>query len=248
MDNTLINLLEETGFTNKEAQVYLALLELGQGSVSQIAEKTELKRSIIYVLIEGLIKRGFVSENKQTKVSRFTAADPTKILGYLHTVTTNFKEMLPILRSVYNKADKKPIINYFEGKKAVLSIFREINYSDSPRFFTSNELLTKIMPEEVDSWAKGVQVGSFIKNAKHIISDTPTDHKFASEINGLNGNEVHLLPDGKKVEVDLSLYNNKIALTSLTEKLYIIVIESKELYQALSLMFDLAWNQTKPLK
>jgi len=248
MDYTLINLLEETGFTKKEAQVYLALLELGQGSVSQIAAKTELKRSIIYVLIEGLSKRGFVSENKQTKVSRFTAADPTKILGYLHTVTTNFKEMLPMLRGVYNRAEKKPIVNYFEGKKAVLSIFREINYSDSPRFFTSNELLTKIMPEEVDSWINGIRAGSFIKNAKHIISDTPADYQYAKSINGFNGNQVHALGDGQKVEIDLSLYNNKIALTSLTEKMYIVVIESKELYQALSLMFDLAWNQTKPLQ
>jgi len=248
MDRLLLQVLEETGFTNKEARIYLALLELGQASIRQIAEKTELKRSIIYVLIEGLQKRGFVSENNQTKVCRFTAADPIKILGYLQTVTTNFKEMLPMFKGIYNKSEKKPIISYFEGKKAVLSIFREINYSENPRFFTSNELLMKIMPDEVTSWINGIHVGSFIKNAKHIVSDTPDDRYYGSQINGHNGNQVHILPDGKKVAIDLSLYNNKIALTSLTEKLYIIVVESEELHAALSLMFDLAWDQTKSLK
>ncbi|KKQ22634.1 MAG: hypothetical protein US37_C0002G0259 [Candidatus Moranbacteria bacterium GW2011_GWF2_37_11] len=44
MDLDLIKLLEESGFTGKEARVYLALLELGQGNVTEIAKISDLKR------------------------------------------------------------------------------------------------------------------------------------------------------------------------------------------------------------
>lgn len=104
------------------------------------------------------------------------------------------------------------------------------------------------MPEEVDSLINGIREGSFIKNAKHIVSDTPADYQYAKSINGFNGNETHFLNNGQRVEIDLSPYNNKIAPTSLAEKLYTIVIESEEPYQELSLMFDLARNKTKPLQ
>jgi len=42
MDLDLIKLLEESGFTGKEARVYLALLELGQGNVTEIAKISDL--------------------------------------------------------------------------------------------------------------------------------------------------------------------------------------------------------------
>jgi HTH-type transcriptional regulator, sugar sensing transcriptional regulator len=248
MDDRLLNILEDSGFTSKEAKVYFALLELGQATVTDIADRTELKRSIIYVLLEGLVKRGFAAENKQTKISSFSAADPIKILGHLQTVTTNFKEMLPLFKSVFNKSDSKPVINFFEGKKAVLSVYREINYSENTKFFTSTERIANHLPGEVASWIRGVQAGAFIKNAKHIVPNTKIDYKYAKAVHGYNGNEAKVLKDVNDIEIDLSIYNNKIALTSLSDKLFIVVIESKALYNSLSLMFDLAWKQAKPLK
>jgi len=87
MDQDLITLLEQTGFTQKEAGVYLALLELGKGTVTQISKITKLKRSIIYVLLEGLIKRGCANKIPGLKINEYHAIDPSFILSQLKTTT-----------------------------------------------------------------------------------------------------------------------------------------------------------------
>ncbi len=113
MDTDLLKLLEQTGFTEKEARVYLALLELGKGDVSDIAKIAELKRSIIYVLLEELIKRGYISELPNQKINTYHAIDPSFILNELKITTKNFSEMLPIFRTLRNKGRKRPKITYY---------------------------------------------------------------------------------------------------------------------------------------
>ena len=123
MDQDLIKLLENSGFTQKEAQVYLALLELSEGTVSQIAKTTKLKRPIIYVVLEGLIKRGFANELPERKVNVYQPINPTVILGQLKMSAKNFAQMLPILQTLGNDRKKKPKIRFYDNKEDILKIW-----------------------------------------------------------------------------------------------------------------------------
>jgi sugar-specific transcriptional regulator TrmB len=51
--------LEKLGFSSKEADVYISLLELGSAIVSDVAKKAGINRSTAYVLLESLAKKGF---------------------------------------------------------------------------------------------------------------------------------------------------------------------------------------------
>src|SRR3989338_1410456 len=59
--HVLINL----GFEDKEDHLYLALLELGKGTVLQIARKTKVNRASIYYIMEKMKKRGWVTHLKK---------------------------------------------------------------------------------------------------------------------------------------------------------------------------------------
>src|SRR3989344_1182878 len=48
------------GLTEKESEVYLALIELGSSSAGQIIQKTGLHRAVVYDLLERLIEKGLV--------------------------------------------------------------------------------------------------------------------------------------------------------------------------------------------
>ena len=54
--------LEKTGFSDKEALVYLTLLELGGASPSKIAEYAELNRTTVYKILLNLSVRGLINE------------------------------------------------------------------------------------------------------------------------------------------------------------------------------------------
>jgi HTH-type transcriptional regulator, sugar sensing transcriptional regulator len=243
MNDQLTKLLQNTGFTEKEAITYIALSELGSGTVSQIAERAKLKRSIVYIVLEGLIKRGYISLIPDTKISRYVAADPTKIFQDLKSVTANFKDALPSFLAIFNNSIWKPKINYFEGNEGIITVFRETERAKEAYYISNVAAFTQHMPAEVERWI------DYFKNkiapstrCKQILSDTPQDREFAQKAQRKNV-QFKFLPKGQIMDMDISLFDNKVALTSLKDHLFIVVIESKALYNSMKTIFDLLWQQ-----
>ena len=50
--------LRNFGLNDKEARVYVALLELGQTTAYAIAERSGLKRPTVYVILDDLRQKG----------------------------------------------------------------------------------------------------------------------------------------------------------------------------------------------
>ncbi len=75
--------LTTLGFSEKEAKVYLACLEMGSCSVAAVAEKTGVKRSTVYVMLESLTARGLVQPATNGKKSDVCAIAPTRVLEML---------------------------------------------------------------------------------------------------------------------------------------------------------------------
>jgi len=238
MDNIILKTLNIAGFSEKEAKVYLALLELGRGDVTDIANKAELKRSIIYVILNQLIKKGYVSKITNKKTQHFTAVDPLKILHHLQNSTSEFKDILPIIKAVYNKSENKPSIHYFEGKEGVVSVFREINKYPQAHFLTSIKRLNNFIPEEVEKWKKGFKSGNLTCKSFYLLPQTGEDEKFAEFVKK-NKQEAKFLPKGVQLNMDFSLYGNKVAITSIEENMFIVVIESENLYQSMRQIFEI---------
>lgn len=244
MDQDLLKLLENTGFTEKEARVYLALLELGKGDVSDIAKASDLKRSIIYVLLEGLMKRGYVSELPNQKINTYQAIDPSVILGQLKSVTKNFSEMLPIFRTLHNKGGKRPKITYHETKEGIWRTYQEMNQSKEAFFISSYDKIDKIFPGAIKEWLGLYKKKIISLKARHLVANNPFDLETMQKFMEAD-QEVRYLPEVKEFSMDLTLYENKLAITSLEDEPFIVVIESQELVNSIRPIFEIAWKSGK---
>ncbi|MEK7144554.1 MAG: hypothetical protein AAB794_01690 [Patescibacteria group bacterium] len=49
-------------------------------------------------------------------------------------------------------------------------------------------------------------------------------------------------------QMDFSIYENKLAITSLGEKPFVVVIESADIVAALRPIFDVVWGNAKEIK
>lgn len=244
MDKELEKLLEEAGLTEKEAKVYLALLELNQGNVTEIAKITRLKRSIIYVILEGLIKRGYVSEMPETKINTYQPMDPSVILNKLRLNYKNFSEMLPIFRSLGNQGKKRPRITYHETKEGILNTWEEMNRSEDAFFITSYQRVEKHFPGIIEKWIRDIERGFISKKFRHLISNNSFELNLAKNFLAVN-QIVRVMPELRDSNMDFTLYGNKIALTSLGEEPFMVVIESEELVKSIGPLFELAWKYGK---
>ncbi|HEX8974779.1 MAG TPA: helix-turn-helix domain-containing protein [Patescibacteria group bacterium] len=74
--NNLKNSLLEFGFTANEAQVYLALLELGSSTAGPLIAKTGLHRNVVYTSLQHLKERRLVTEASKRGKKNFTAVSP----------------------------------------------------------------------------------------------------------------------------------------------------------------------------
>ena len=247
MDNDLVKLLESSGFTPKEAQVYLALLELSTGTVAEIAKITALKRAIIYVILEGLIKRGYASELPDQKINTYQVSDPVVILNQLKTTTKNFYEMLPMFRTLRNKGKQRPRISYHENKESIWKIYEAINLAPEALFISSYERIEKHFPGSVAKWIEDYKKKRILVKGKHLVANNKFDVTTMKEFSG-TGQNARYLPDINHFNIDFSLYGNKLALTSLEEDPFIVVIESEELATSFRSIFEIVWKSGTEIK
>lgn len=128
--------LKEFGFSDKETNVYLALIELGSSVVSAIAKKAGVNRSTAYVVLEALMKRGLVSMTERRGARLFNAASSKKLVEHLETTAKQYanlariaKKMAPKMK-LLEKADKsrqlQPKVQLFEGKEGIRTVYGEM--------------------------------------------------------------------------------------------------------------------------
>ena len=79
-NNVLVKHLTEFGLSEKEAKVYLALLELEVATATEIAKNSNIKRSSTYVVLESLKEKGLVGTTEEKRIQRFVASSPDFLL------------------------------------------------------------------------------------------------------------------------------------------------------------------------
>ena len=61
MSKVLVKILTEIGLNEKQAKVYLAVLELGGSKVTEIAALSKVHRVTVYDILKSLMEKGLVS-------------------------------------------------------------------------------------------------------------------------------------------------------------------------------------------
>src|SRR6185436_1622671 len=131
----LQEILEKIGLNQKEAMVYMALLELGTSSVEGIARKAGTKRPTTYLILDDLQKKGLATLVPRAKKVLYMPESPDKIISDLNRKQELVKRFLPNFLAVYNEPKNKPQILLYEGKEAVRDLYEKILQAKKIDFF-----------------------------------------------------------------------------------------------------------------
>lgn len=238
--------LEKFGFSAKEAKVYLSLLELGTSVVSDVSKKAQIKRSTTYALLEALSKHGLVSISERRNIRLYTPAPPERIVQLAEESVRKYTELvgigyslLPELKSMYVGVGPKPKVQFFEGSEGIKTAYEDsLTSNETIRAYASIENMHLALPDYFPSYYK-----RRAEKGIHIRAIFP-DTSEARERVKYNKNEErtsHLVPkDQYGFSPEINIYDNKIVFMSLVEK-FALIIESKELADALKKAFELSW-------
>lgn len=245
----LINRLIEFGMSDKEARIYLALIELEIASVQEVAKTAGINRSSAYVVLEGLKKRGLVSVSDDKNVRQYVATPPEALHQIAESearkheeIRKNIDDIVPELRALHKSTKARPKVRVFEGREGLIAAFEDSldNKEKMMRVSSSPGNLAKIIPNYLLQYVSK-RLGLGIKmNGIH-----PNDELHRSYIvNSPKNIDTYILVsrDEYKFPADLAIYDDKVGFMSNQDGGTAIIIESKVIAEVMKNIFDLAWG------
>ncbi len=139
----MIENLKKLGLNGYEANVYIALVGLGEATAREISENSNVPRPKVYDTIKSLEEKGFV-EVQQGNPALFRPMDPRKVIRKLETDTIRAAE--ECIHNLENfrleKHDKSPSVWVVRGDWAVTTKIQELISS------AQNEILVEAFSKD----------------------------------------------------------------------------------------------------
>ncbi len=147
-------LFHNLGADEKEMDIFLKLLELGAQPVSVIARHMNTPRSSMYAMLGRLRGLGLIEEFERSGM-KYVKCIPVKNLqsllkdrqGQIVKTVSLLEEELPELSRIENTMSITPKVSFFEGKDAVIRMYRKILEEKEFCSFFHPQSVKRVMPE-----------------------------------------------------------------------------------------------------
>lgn len=246
--NKLEDLLENIGYSPKKSKIYLAILELGEASILDIARKTGIKRTTVYNLIPELMADGIVQSGIKKTKRFFYIDDPRSLKAGLDLKIQLLERSLPQFAALQTILPSKPKITYFEGlggaREILADTITSCNPGDTILDYAGLTDFDKLVPESFAEDYIRQRVAKKIR-VRGIAPDSPLAREWQkNDVKELR--EIKIIP-GKDFTfaADAEIYANKVSFISFKENFMGVIIESPEIHQLHRMSFELLWGLLK---
>jgi sugar-specific transcriptional regulator TrmB len=241
--------LEEVGLSAKAAQMYVALLQLGSGTVHDIATRAGIVRTTCYPLLEELQKRGLVTTTRSGKKTIYVAEHPDTLVKNTEETTSLARAIVPTLAHMLSGNSKRPKIEIYEGMAGVWRAYEDVIQGEGyevKAFVPADESVQIAGDRKVKEYIrKRVKKGI---SMRAIMQRTPLIEKEYAKYDKSDLRESRFI-DAKRfpMPVEIDLYpNHSITITSFRDGMG-LVIRSEQIHTALNSIFELLWNSSVPM-
>jgi len=246
----LTDYLQELGLTEIEAVLYHGLLEIGPTTIMELAEHTGIKRITVHFNIKNLIEKGLVAQTIQGSRRQITAESPEKLEYLIEQKENKIKRIRSdfsvIMQNIsdnlsYTKTGENIQVRYYEGKKAVQSVYREILTAKKIYAFANFNLIQTIFPENPDLFQKAIEddpekqiwdIFEATKETRKHMLETDKRHHFC-----------FFPPNVSFSDFDFLIFDNSVAMIYLhPDKPYVIVSHSSAMAAGLRAIHSIVWR------
>lgn len=249
MENAVVKeKLREIGLTKNEVKVYITCLELGSSLASQISKKSEIYRTIIYDVLDSLIKKGLISYFIKENRKYFHSTSPESLIKYIEEKEKEIVKQKEDIESVIEhlkkleKPKKEPyLIEVFSSKEGFKSLLEGIlNEGKGYKMIGYEALGASLLKYYFVHWQKR----RIKKKIKRKIIGKQKRRKEIQKYKQLT--EARFLPNNYEIPTSVLMYGNKAILFLPLEDDFVGVrIESKKIVSSFETYFKFLWNVAK---
>ncbi len=238
----LESVLQALGLNEKQAKVYLALLQMGKGSVPAISIKAGTKRPTTYLLLEELRMKGLINLLPRAQKVLYTANSPEQLLEEQREKEQLIKANMPELMAMFNTKKEKPKVTYYQGEANVLKLYDEIFKEKEILFYGSIESISVEVYKKVEKYLQHMKKESV--SVREILQADEKSMEFKKN-NESENHQIKIVSQQYKLPTDNMIFGNKVAIITYKEEPMAVVIESNDVVETYKSMFEIVWNNVE---
>lgn len=245
---SLEQVLQEFGLGKNKGTVYVTLLEMGSGTVQQIASKTNIARTTVHEIVQHLLSLGLVGFTTVGRGRVYIAEPPKKLLSLQKEREEKIKKVLPELELMFNTGGLRPKIRFYEGAEGVKSVFDDT-------LTVSNKVLHGILSmEDLYDVPGKTYMDRYVQrrvDANIKLQVIRTESKEVEEnwpSSKLENREVRYNPSYLIFPMTVYLYDNKVCLLGTKKEHFGMIIESPDFYRTMKNLYDILWDLSKKIR
>lgn len=246
VDKEINEVLTDFGLKTKEQETYLALLSVGETTLTPLARKANLKPTTVQSVISRLTDLGLVKVTKRKSRHVYEAHDPVVLRRILERQTKNIATIIPMLREMRTEsAAGSEIKVYYRERMA--DIFHEALASKSKLVYeiVSAKDLQEILGEKFHFTRRRV------KNKVHLKSLRVEDReikKYSKNTHIRELREAKFLPREMTFKASIMLWDDTVAFFTTRREGLAWTVESKVMAETVLQLFETLWSVSRRME
>lgn len=252
------DLMQVLSLKEEDVRTYLALLDSGAASASDLAKYMGSPRPSVYGYLERLTAAGLVYQSQKQGIKLFVPESPDRLsllfqrrIQEMQSQQKKLDDLMPELERRAGLNLLRPRMQFFEGRSGLEAALEDLlAYPDitTMAFWpikaaidaTSSDFFRYLNVERVKR-------NIFIKGIwpSHYAEDAVNYHFMGSGT--LYKREVRIAPPGVDFSMGYWIYANKVFFMSSRAESYGFTVESKDLSQMMEVQHRFVWESSTPL-
>jgi len=241
-------IFEQLDISPKEADVYQALLKLGESPVSDLLKETQDHPQIVYRAIDSLVAKNlvFVTLKRHRKYVR--AENPRVLEKMAEKKLEEIRQIVPKLLAL-QKISKEAFVRVFKGREGVRTV-RDNAINNLPLGGTYYNIggsgsFYEIMGERFSESERKRIKKKILK--KVVTYKSQKDLTLKNSAKFMKFSEFRFLPEKYSAPTSTSIYNDTVAIFIFTEEPLAITVEHAEVAESYRHYFQTLWKIAKDI-
>jgi len=233
--------LHSLGFSDKEAEVYLALNTYGPSPASTLAKRTGLKRTSMYDILNSLLDKNLIVTQEKGAHTYYAIDDVNKIL-YQQKDRARLAESVVQQLSAEKGRVSDVKVNHYKGEESFRELYEDIlrvNPKELMVWIHLDEFYRALDPVREDEWTKE-RIEKKIWT-RLLMQDTSAAREFVKK-DSASCRKTILIPKKHMFTTTCFLYENNILFFDSRDEITGIRIQHPGFYAMMKQMFEMNWK------
>lgn len=237
-------LMQSAGFTEKEVEVYLALLPKGKAPASLLAKELGIPRSTAKFTCDQLVKKQLVQQSQYKNTTFYVPEHPKRIMylidrqqEHLTDTREELERNMGQLEKIYNPHTTLPKVRFFQGEELEEMFLNLAKQEETERLaFSAGGHFAKILPEASKRYREAIKK---LKQKARVLR--PKEHK---DFNKADSNiQAKTFATIEDLKAHIVMVGDVITISSVEPgKSVGIWIEHEEIAQGFKQIFEELWD------